>query len=74
MLKEFDELSGVLVPELEYEAGDWVVPLIQAGSWLEGAHLVAGAVKSEGKFDEAGKLLARATSTAIPTPRPGGSA
>ena len=25
-------------------------------------------------FDEAGKLLARATSTAIPTPRPGGSA
>ena len=24
--------------------------------------------------DEAGKLLARATSTAIPTPRPGGSA
>ena len=57
LLKEFDELSGVLVPELEYEAGDWVVPLIQAGSWLEGAHLVAGAVKSEGKFDEAGKLL-----------------
>ena len=32
LLKEFDELSGVLVPELEYEAGDWVVPLIQAGS------------------------------------------
>jgi len=57
LLKEFDELSGVLVPELEYEAGDWVVPLIQAGSWLEGAHLVAGAVKSEGKYDEAGKLL-----------------
>jgi hypothetical protein len=57
LLKEFDELSGVLVPELEYEAGDWVVPLIQAGSWLEGAHLIAGAVKSEGKFDEAGKLL-----------------
>ena len=25
-------------------------------------------------FDEAGKLLARATSTAIPTPRPGGAA
>ena len=57
LLKEFDELSGVLVPELKYEAGDWVVPLIQAGSWLEGAHLVAGAVKSEGKYDAAGKLL-----------------
>ena len=26
-----------MVPELEYEAGEWVVPLIQAGSWLEGA-------------------------------------
>ena len=57
LLKEFDELSGVLVPELKYEAGEWVVPLIQAGSWLEGAHLVAGAVKAEGKFEEAGKLL-----------------
>ena len=57
LLKEFDELSGVLVPELKYEAGEWVVPLIQAGSWLEGAHLVAGAVKSEGKYEEAGKLL-----------------
>jgi hypothetical protein len=57
LLKEFDELSGVMVPELKYEAGDWVVPLIQAGSWLEGAHLVAGAVKKEGKFDEAAKML-----------------
>jgi hypothetical protein len=57
LLKEFDELSGVLVPELKYEAGEWVIPLIKAGSWLEGAHLVAGAIKEEGKFDEAGKLL-----------------
>lgn len=57
LLKEFDELSGVLVPELKYEAGDWVIPLIKAGSWLEGAHLVAGAIKKEGKYEEAGKLL-----------------
>ena len=56
-MKEFDELSGVLVPELKYEAGDWVIPLIKAGSWLEGAHLVAGAIKKEGKYEEAGKLL-----------------
>ena len=41
LLKRIDELSGVMVPELEYEAGEWVVPLIQAGSWLEGAHLVS---------------------------------
>ena len=39
LLKEMDELSGVMVSELEYEAGEWVVPLIQAGSWLEGANL-----------------------------------
>jgi hypothetical protein len=57
LLKEFDELSGVLVPDLKYEAGEWVIPLIKAGSWLEGAHLVAGAIKEEGKYDEAGKLL-----------------
>ncbi|MAY79471.1 MAG: hypothetical protein CL930_01670 [Deltaproteobacteria bacterium] len=57
LLKEFDELSGVLVPELKYEAGEWVVPLIQAGSWLEGAHLVSGAIKKEAKYEEAGKLL-----------------
>ncbi len=57
LVQEFDELSGVMVPELEYEAGEWVVPLIQAGSWLEGAHLVSGAVKSAGKFDAADNLL-----------------
>jgi len=57
LLKEMDELSGVMVPELEMEAGDWVVPLVQAGSWLEGAHLVSGAIKAEGKFDSAGSLL-----------------
>lgn len=57
LLKEFDELSGVLVPDLTYEAGEWVIPLIKAGAWLEGAHLVAGAIKEEGKYDEAGKLL-----------------
>ena len=57
LLKEFDELSGVLVPEIKYEAGEWVIPLIKAGSWLEGAHLVAGAIKEEGKYDEAARLL-----------------
>ena len=57
LLKEVDELSGVMVPELETEAGDWVVPLIQAGSWLEGSHLVAGAIQNESKFDDAAALL-----------------
>jgi hypothetical protein len=57
LVQEMDELSGVLVPELETEAGDWVVPLIQAGSWLEGAHLVSGALKAESKYDAADGML-----------------
>jgi hypothetical protein len=57
LLKQMDELSGVLVPELETEVGDWVVPLIQAGSWLEGAHLVSGAIEKEAKYDAASQLL-----------------
>ena len=57
LLKEMDELSGVMVSELEYEAGEWVVPLIQAGSWLEGANLVSAAIIKEEKFDVAGQLL-----------------
>lgn len=57
LLKEMDELSGVMVPELEYEAGDWVVPLIQAGSWLEGANLVSSAIIAENKFETASQLL-----------------
>lgn len=57
LIQEFDELSQVMVPELEYEAGEWVVPLIQAGSWLEGAHLVSGAVQDAGKFEAANNLL-----------------
>ena len=57
LVQEMDELSGVLVPELETEAGEWVVPLIQAGSWLEGAHLVSGALKAESKFDAADGML-----------------
>ena len=57
LLDEIDLLSGAMVPELETEAGDWVVPLIQAGSWLEGAYLVSGAIESESKFEAAGPLL-----------------
>ncbi len=57
LVMEMDELSGVLVPELQTEAGDWVVPLIQAGSWLEGAHLVSGALKAEEKYNAADGML-----------------
>lgn len=57
LVKELDELSGAIIPEIEYEAGPRSVPLIQAGSWLGGANLVAGAVIDAGSYDKAGDLL-----------------
>jgi len=57
LVKEFDELSGVMVPKLKFAGGDWMVPLVQAGAWLEGAHLVSGAIIAEGKFEEGGRML-----------------
>ena len=57
LVKELDELSGVLIPEIEYKAGEQVVPLIQAGSWLEGANLIASAMEASGKYDGADNLL-----------------
>ena len=57
LLMQFDELSGVMVPELEYEAGEWVVPLIQAGSWLEGSYLVSSAIIKESQYEKASNLL-----------------
>lgn len=57
LLKELDELSGAVIPELEFNNQDRVVPLIQAGSWLEGANLVAKAVKASGTPEAADNLL-----------------
>ncbi len=57
LLKEFDELSGAVIPELEFNGKERVVPLIQAGSWLEGANLVARAVQQKGTPAAADGLL-----------------
>jgi hypothetical protein len=57
LVVELDWLSGAIVPELEYEAGGWVVPLIQAGSWLKGANLVATAIIKQNKYDVADRVL-----------------
>ena len=57
LVKDIDELAGVIIPEIEYEAGEKVVPLIQAGSWLEGANLVSSAVITAGKYEAADTLL-----------------
>jgi len=57
LVKELDELRGVMVPSGSYELGDNAVPLILAGSWVEGSHLVAAAMKAENKYDGADNLL-----------------
>ena len=57
LLKEFDELSGAVIPELEFNGNKRIVPLIQARSWLEGANLVAKAVTGLEEVSVADTLL-----------------
>ncbi|MFZ5482435.1 MAG: hypothetical protein ACOZNI_37075 [Myxococcota bacterium] len=57
LVKELDELHGAIIPEIEYEAGEKVVPLIQAGSWLEGSNLVSNAIITANKPEAASSLL-----------------
>lgn len=57
LLVELDELSGAVIPELEFNGQERIVPLIKAGSWLEGANLVARAVKDAGRPEAADALL-----------------
>jgi hypothetical protein len=57
LLKELDELSGALIPELEFNGAKRIVPLIQAGSWLQGSNLVAKAIKDVNKPETATDLL-----------------
>lgn len=53
LVKELDELAGIGIRELEFQGADAVVPLIQAGVWLEGVYVVAEAVKRAGKPEAA---------------------
>jgi hypothetical protein len=57
LVKELDDLHGAIIPEIRYEAGERCVPLIQAGSWLEGSNLVAAAVVAANKPEAGDKLL-----------------
>ena len=57
LVKELDEIAGALIPEIEYEAGERSVPLIEAGSWLSGANLVSQAIIDTGKYEAATDLL-----------------
>ena len=57
LVKELDELHGAVIPEIKYEAGEQIVPLLQAGSWLAGSNLVASAIISNNKPEAGGDLL-----------------
>lgn len=57
LVKELDDLHGAVIPEIRYEAGERCVPLLQAGSWLEGSNLVAAAIIAANKPAAADSLL-----------------
>lgn len=57
LLEELDLLRGAVIPELEFNGRARIVPLIQAGSWLEGANLVAKAVRAAERPEIADGLL-----------------
>lgn len=57
LLKEFETLSGAVIPELEFNGVSRIVPLIQAGSWLQGTNLVARALKGATEREAASQLL-----------------
>ena len=57
LVTSLEELHGVMIPELQFEAGDQIVPLILAGGWLEGSNLTTGALLKAGKGDAAGSML-----------------
>ena len=44
---ELDQLRAAVIPEISYEA-DWTLPMLQAGAWLEGAHLISKALADGG--------------------------
>lgn len=57
LVKELDEMHGAIIPEIKFEAGEHCVPLLQAGSWLEGSNLVAAAIIKANKPEAASQLL-----------------
>ena len=57
LLSELDEMHGAIIPEIQFEAGDRCVPLIQAGSWLAGVNLVSTAIVKANNPTAGTKLL-----------------
>ena len=57
LVSELELLSGAIIPELEFNGRARIVPLIQAGSWLEATNLLARALKGTGQAGAADALL-----------------
>jgi len=57
LVKELDEMHGAIIPEIKFEAGERAVPLIQAGSWLEGSNLVSAAIVAANNTTAGTELL-----------------
>lgn len=57
LVKELDEMHGAIIPEIKFEAGERAVPLIQAGSWLEGSNLVSSAIVNANNATAGTELL-----------------
>ncbi len=57
IVKQLDEMHAAIIPEIEYEAGEQITPLIQAGSWLEGSNLLAAAILKANRPEVANDLL-----------------
>lgn len=57
LVREMDEIAGMMVPDVEFKVGERALPLIRAGAWLEGAWLVTSAIQAEGKYEAATSLV-----------------
>ena len=54
---QVEEMREAIYGELAMEAGSQMVPLVQAGSWLEGTYLLSEAIIASGEWGNAHNLL-----------------
>lgn len=54
---QVEEMREAVYGELAQEGGSQMVPLVQAGSWLEGTHLLSEAIVASGEWGDALNLL-----------------
>ena len=58
LLKDLDEMHGNVIPEIKFQTGgERFIPLMQAGSWLEGANVLSQAIVAANKPEVGTNLL-----------------